>query len=189
MQIASSASVPKLANNIIVIFVLALLNTLTTYVAADSDEIPESIYFKDEELDLMGDGIRREFLLDVYQIGFYSDVKDMDKLVETASEFPLAIRIKVLTSLLPDDPPSHWVTLFSKVLNEKQFETFVAHYSMLNEGDILAINFRPEKGSIINIKGERIIKIHDAGFIRTVIDGFIGSEPVSIDLKESILGS
>jgi chalcone isomerase-like protein len=182
-------SLPKYIYNISALSFLILIQFVTLNAYADDNTIPDSVYFKDEELDLLGDGIRREFLLDVYQIGFYSDVKDISKLVKTAAEFPLAIRIKVLTNLLPDEPPSHWVTLFSKVLNEEQFEIFITHYAMLQEGDVLAINFRPEKGSSISIRGNRIININDADFIRVVIDGFIGSEPVSTDLKESILSS
>ena len=164
-----------------------LLSCFSLNTIAESYKIPASVYFKDEELDLLGDGIRREFLLDVYQVGFYSDVKDIKYLVNTAAEFPLAIRIKVLTSMLPDGPPSHWVKLFSKVLNEKQFNLFTNHYSKLEEGDILAINFRPEKGSSIHMKGERLLNINEPHFIRSVVDGFIGSEPVSQNLKDSIL--
>lgn len=156
---------------------------------ANNGILPESVSFHDEELDLLGDGIRREFLLDVYQVGFYSEVKDINKLVKTASELPLAIRIKVLTDLLPNEPPSYWETLFCSVLNEKQFETFIKHYSMLQKGDILAINFLPGKGSSISIKGKRIININNVNFIRVVIDGFIGSRPISTDLKNAILSS
>ncbi len=169
--------------------VLILYFHTSLNVFANDNAIPESVLFHDEELALLGDGIRREFLLDVYQIGFYSEVKDINKLAKTASELPLAIRIKVLTDLLPDKPPSYWVTLFSEVLNEKQFETFIMHYSLLQKGDILAIDFRPEKGSSISIRGERIININDANFIRVVIDGFIGSTPISTELKYSILSS
>lgn len=168
---------------------LILIQAISVNALAADTGIPESVYFKDEELDLLGDGIRREFLLDVYEIGFYSDVRDINNLVLDAAEFPLAIRIKVLTNLLPDDPPSHWETLFRKVLNDKQFELFLSHYSMLQAGDVLAINFRPEKGSSISMRGKRIISINDKEFIKVVINGFIGSDPVSTELKNSILNS
>ena len=182
-------SQPILFINKSILLLIIFFQYLSINTHAEVYKVPESVHFNDTELDLLGDGIRREFLLEVYEIGFYSEVKELEKLVNTAVEHPLAIRIKILSSLLPDEPPSYWIRLFSQVLNEEQFKLFTEHYTMLEAGDVLAINFRPEKGSSIYMKGECIIKLNGTEFIKVILDGFIGSNPVSTDLKKSILSS
>ncbi|MFT5397091.1 MAG: hypothetical protein ACI85N_002309 [Gammaproteobacteria bacterium] len=175
---------PKITN---IFAVLILMQTFSLYAFGDNSEIPNDLDLEDEILQLLGGGIRNDYFIDIYHIGFYSDAKKIEEIQKTEISHHIAVRIEVLTDILPDTPPPYWMNLFNEVLNQEQFELFTKNYAKLSNGDVLAINFIPGKGTYIYMKKKRLLVIKSNELITAVIKGFIGPNPVSDDLKDSIL--
>lgn len=173
--------------NILVALVLLQAFSINTY--ADNSNLPNDIDLEDEILQLLGDGIRSEYFIDVYHVSLYSDASSIDEIQISDISHHVAVRIKVLTDVLPDTPPPYWMDLFDELLNQKQFSLFIDSYSKLKSGDVLAINYIPEIGTHIYMKKKKLLVIKNNELIGAVVKGFIGKNPVSDDLKESILES
>lgn len=164
-----------------------LLHTFSVNTFGDSTHLPPNIDLEDEILALLGDGIRNEYFIDVYHVGLYSDASSIEEIQLSDISHYVAVRIKVLTDVLPDTPPPYWLNLFDELLNQEQFSLFTDNYSKLKGGDVLAINYIPGAGTHIYMKKKKILVIKNNELISAVVKGFIGKKPVSDDLKESIL--
>ena len=55
---------------------------------------------------LLGGGIRNEYFVDIYHVSLYSDAKSIEEIQRADISHHVAIRIKILTDILPDTPSS-----------------------------------------------------------------------------------
>ena len=177
------------SKTIIMSVALILLQTFSLQTLGYDSNIPDDLDLEDEILQLLGGGIRNEYFVDIYHVSLYSDAKSIEEMQRADISHHVAIRIKILTDILPDTPPPYWMNLFCEILNQKQFELFTDSYSKLNNGDVLAINYIPGKGTDIFMKKKKLLVIKENYLIAAVVKSFIGANPVSDDLKDSILKS
>lgn len=159
------------------------------YACDQQADAPSTIHLTGNNLELLGEGIRQELLVNVYHLALYSEADNIDTLLNSVDSYPVAIRIEILTDILPDSPPDQWSNLFREVMSPGHFNLLIKNYKNLADGDILLLSYLPGKGTSVFMKDKLLFKTTESGFIEAVIDGFIGSEPFSAELKQSILES
>lgn len=169
--------------------IFIMLQAFSLNASGNDSNIPDNVDLADENLPLLGEGIRHEFFLDIYHVGLYSDANSIKEIQNNEILLPVVVRIKFLTDALPDAPPSYWLTLFNESFTPSQSELFTDKYSELKNGDVLAIKYIPDKGTHIFMRGKCLLILKNNDLITKIINGFIGLNPVSYDLKESILES
>ena len=108
-------------------------------------------------------GIRTYNLIDVYQCTLYVHSKNKPSKHELISavnnlKFPVALRIKVLTSMLPDKMPETWRETIESEVTGKAFHKFQKGFSRLDEGDILLFVYIPEEETRLRLNGRLVFK-------------------------------
>ncbi len=165
--------------------------SITHYANAES---PETLTLAGAEMQKQGEGIRRKFMVPLYQIALYTvEGQNSDTLVsETIS--PMALRIDVRSSLVS-------TALFTEAVLDgfKKYERYedvrplVDDYLAqfvedLVEGDIYTVFNDPVRGVITYRNGEEYILVEDALFKEGMFGIWLGERPVNRRLKRNLLG-
>jgi hypothetical protein len=138
-------------------------------------------------------GIRSYNLIDVYQCGFYFyGVEKFEKDNLMASIHSLnsafAIRIIILTSMLPETMPDQWRKTIEEEVTGRALNRFKKGFARLNENDVLAFAYLPGKGTRFFLNGKFLFKDPGSGLMQSLLEQWIGSQPVSEDLKQVLIG-
>ena len=137
-------------------------------------------------------GIRSYNFVDVYQCVLYLPKKNKPtnkKLIESVEnlDFPVAIRIKILTSMLPDKMPEDWRQTIESEVTGKAFHRFQKGFSSLDEGDILLFLFSPGEGTRLLLNDKLMFKDPGPGLMQGLLEQWMGSHPISEDLKQALI--
>jgi len=125
--------------------------------------------------------------MDVYQCAIYLD-KEVENL-KTILELnrPVVIRVKILTSELPDKVPGPWKETIKPEVSDKIYSRFKKQFFKLTTGDILIFSFLPEQSTILYLNGEKKFSDPGSGLMQALLEQWIGSDPVSEDLKLALV--
>jgi hypothetical protein len=183
-----------------VIFTFVLLISVFALPATAREvagkQIPEEIHLKNGTiLQLNGVGIRYKLFFKIYIAELYLEhpSSDADQVVGTEGNR------RIIMDFLYDDVPKEklvdgWNTGFQQNLSEEKFNELKPKISKFNEmftdmkdGDQVVLDYVPEKGTEIFIRGESLGHISGKDFNDALLLIWLGKEPVSSDLREELL--
>ncbi len=135
-------------------------------------------------------GIRSYNFFDVYQCALYIPDKDIpiSSLNLTKLEYPVAIRVEILTSMLPDKMPDIWRKTIKPEIIDKAFRRFQKGFLNLNERDVLLFVYLPGEATSLFLNGRLLFKDPGPELMEALLEQWVGSHPVSEDLKRVLLG-
>jgi len=133
-------------------------------------------------------GIRSYYFVDAYQCALYLHNKDKPIAPIRNLEYPVAIRIKILTSMLPGKMPEVWRETIESEVTGKAFRRFQKGFFNLDEGDVLLFMYLPGEATSLFLNDKLLFKDPGPGLMRALLEQWIGSHPVSEDLKQALIG-
>ena len=138
-------------------------------------------------------GIRTYGLIDVYQCAIYRPqdrTLTSKKLVASIKTLktPVAIRIQILTSMLPDKMPEVWKETVKSEVTGKAFHRFRKGFARLDEGDVLLFVYLPGEATRLFLNNKPVFKDPGPGLMQSLLEQWVGSQPISEDLKQALLG-
>ena len=135
-------------------------------------------------------GIRSYRFVDVYQCTLYLPDKDepISSLDLLKLEYPVAIRIEILTSMLPDKMPEVWRETIESEVTGKAFRRFQKGFLNLDEGDVLLFMYLPGETTSLFLNDKLLFKDPGPGLMQALLEQWIGSHPISEDLKQALIG-
>lgn len=151
----------------------------------------------DSPLLLNGAGIRYKFFFKIYVAALYLPQKQSS--AEKILQGEQANRM--VMHFIYDEVPKQklvqgWNDGFEANVNEKKLtslrprlEKFNALFDDLHEGDVVLLDYLPGEGTRVTLGGEQRAVIEGADFNRALLSVWLGEEPVTEDLKESLLGA
>lgn len=148
------------------------------------------------KLVLNGAGIRYKFFFKIYVAALYLPEVDNNALSIlqglpanrmmmhiTYSEVPY----EKLVSGWEDGFKDNTATAdFAKL--ESRLKQFNQMFSTLHEGDVVLLDYLPEEGTRVTIKGVEKGVIKGADFNRALLSVWLGDDPVTEELKSALLG-
>ncbi len=135
-------------------------------------------------------GIRSHYFVDVYQCALYlpDEGKSISSLNLLKLEYPVALRIEILTSELPDKMPDVWRETIKPEIIDKAFRRFQKGFMNLDGGDVLLFMYLPGEATRLFLNGKLLFKDPGPGLMEALLEQWLGSNPVSEDLKQALLG-
>ncbi|PIR00251.1 MAG: hypothetical protein COV66_07130 [Nitrospinae bacterium CG11_big_fil_rev_8_21_14_0_20_45_15] len=134
-------------------------------------------------------GIRSYNFVDIYQCALYfpDKGKPFESLDLTKLENPVAIRVEVLTSMLPDHMPDVWRETIKPEIIDKAFRRFQKGFLSLEEGDVLIFMYLPGEATSLFLNEKLLFADPGPGLMEALIEQWVGSHPISEDLKEALM--
>ena len=133
-------------------------------------------------------GIRSYIFVDVYQCSLYLHYKDKPIASTITLEYPIAIRIEILTSMLPDKMSEAWRETVVSEVTAKAFRRFQKGFLNLDEGDVLLFLYLPGEATSLFLNDKLLFKDPGPGLMQDLLEQWIGSHPISEDLKQALIG-
>ena len=148
---------------------------------------PSTINIDEKSLVLYSSGIRDYFFVDLYECAVYLDGKEknLDSILNLT--IPVAIRLKILTSELPDQVPDPWRETIKPEVSDKIYSRFKKQYIKLSEGDIILFNYFPGESTVFYLNGKKMFVDPGSSLMEALLDQWLGPSPVSEDLKASLI--
>ncbi len=150
---------------------------------------PPNLHLADLTWTHHSSGVRSYNFVDVYQCALYLHDKNKPVASIRDLEHPVAIRIEILTSMLPDKMPPVWRETIEDEVTGKAFRRFKRGFASLDEGDVLLFVYMPGEATSLFLNGKRLFKDPGPGLMEALLEQWIGSHPVSEDLKQALLKS
>lgn len=146
----------------------------------------------------LSSGVRTYNLIDVYQCVLYisnqnelnPDQRNKKQLIASLKslQYPMALRVEILTSMLPEKMPGAWRETIQSEVTGKAFRKFKKGFAGLDEGDILFFMYKPGESTRLFLNNEQVFEDPGSGLMEGLIDQWLGSRPISEDLKQALLG-
>lgn len=150
---------------------------------------PQQVEVSDETLVRAGQATREELLVDLYQVSLYLPSKDADMDRITQQSVPKAFHVEVLyDGSLPGDIPKEWAEELLPPIPDRKAEKLRQVYQNLNQGDELLITYAPGSGTTVKLNGETVFTDPGAELMAGVVDVFLGPNPASENVRQSLLG-
>ena len=133
-------------------------------------------------------GIRSHHFVDVYQCALY--LPDKEKPIASLQnlEYPVAIRVEILTSMLPDKMPDVWRKTIKPELIDKAFRKFQKEFLNLDENDVLLFMYVPGEATSLFLNDKLLFKDPGRELMESLLEQWVGPHPVSEDLKQALIG-
>jgi len=150
----------------------------------------------DAPLILNGAGIRSKFFFKIYVGALYLPKKQNNAEAVLKSTQPN----RVLMHFLYDEVEKKklvdaWIEGFEENVSSKVFsalkdrlKNFNAMFSDVHKGDVILLDYIPQKGTRVTIRNEVKGIIEGADFNRALLSVWLGEEPVTDELKNAMLG-
>jgi len=176
---------------IITVMMAMLLSVSAAH--ADKTQWPKKVAIDEQSLNYVGDGVRKKFMMPLYDIALYTlDGTVQDEIV--SSDEHKAIRIIVTSKLLS-------MALFTEAVLDgyKKYENYpevkdvvrdyLADFDMeLVEGDVYTVYHDPERGLVTYHNEEVLNVIDNSNFSEGMFNIWLGERPVNRRLKSDLLG-
>lgn len=162
---------------------------LALAVPAAAASLPKALQVGGERLTLSGHGTRNELLfVELYAVGLYLPQRMSDAQAISQPKVPKAVRVEIrYDGSLPDRIPAGWRSELMPALTKDQQETLVRHYQQLKPGDTITISYTPDSGTRVAVSDREILQDNGHEVMKAFLDVWIGRQPVSEDLKQSLL--
>ncbi len=159
-------------------------------------KLEDTIQRDSQTLTLNGAGVREKFIFDIYVMGLYLPAKQTDEKILIAE--PPSNRVLmhfVYKKVEREKLDSTWQESYEKNVSADQMkklaERLIAFKSLFTdmvEGDVIWLDYYPEKGTEILINGVKRGQVDGADFNAAILSIWIGADPVDRDLKDNLLG-
>lgn len=168
---------------------LALLALLTLAAPAAAAPPPDTLQAGGQRLELVGHGTRNAMLfIELYAVALYLPRAMSDPGAIRDAQVPKALRVEIrYDGSLPDRIPSGWRSELMPVLSPEQRETLRRRYEQLQPQDVITITYVPDTGTTVAVNGQAIIEDAGDAIVNAFLEVWIGPQPVSEDLKQSLL--
>jgi hypothetical protein len=175
---------------------LTLLMSTTWAVEISGIQIPEQVEISGQELKLNGAGLRKKFFARIYVAGLYlpEQTADADEVIAMAG--PKRITMQFLYDEVGVEKITRgWTDGFRNNTSPEQMkvlQTRLDHFNALFEDmkkdDRIVIDYVPELGTRVDIKGQARGIIPGEDFMRALLKVWLGQKPVDKGLKMGLLG-
>ena len=174
-------------------FSLCFSFSIHAQTVADID-IPETI--SDSNLILNGAGIRAKFIFDIYVGALYLEKKQDNANAIYTQKGNKRIHMHFLYDEISKEKLTNgWNDGFKnnhsddelKKLNSR-ITQFNSQFSAVKKGDVINLNFIPDKGTTVEINSKKMDIIKGDDFFTAVLKIWLGEEPADSNLKNAMLG-
>lgn len=100
---------------------------------------------------------------------------------------PMEIHLEVLGQP-PGSLPDEWASVLDEELSKKLFKNAKSHYRNLNAGDRVIVVYRPDKGTEVWLNDKKQFTDPGSGLMRALLEQWVGERPVSVPLRQDLLG-
>ncbi len=158
--------------------------------------LPDQATLEGTTLLLNGMGLRKAYgIAKVYVAGLYLEKKttSADEILD--SDAPRRIELRFVRNVGRDDIVKAWTEGFEKNAGgrlaalRKRLDTLNRAMPDLRVGDLLAFSAFPEKGVVVEVKGQVAATIPGADFARVLFAIWLGPDPPNAALKDGLLGA
>ncbi|PVV17051.1 MAG: hypothetical protein B6D77_00035 [gamma proteobacterium symbiont of Ctena orbiculata] len=149
------------------------------------------------ELVLNGAGIRKKLFFSIYLASLYLERSTSDIAEVLAVDRPARVQMQILYSEIEKEKfVSGWNDGFSANLDADKLQAvrdrldqFNAMFETLQEGDLISLDYIPDTGTHVTIKGVEKGVIPGGDFYQALLLVWLGDSPISKSLKQELLGS
>ena len=176
---------PKKNRLLIGVLVFIWIQSIADVLAHETP--PSEINIEDRSWVLFSSGVRDYFFMDLYECAVYLDGKEknLDSILNLI--YPVAIRLKILTSELPGQVPDPWKETIKPEVSDKIYSRFKKQFFKLSEGDIILFIYFPGESTVFYLNGERKFMDPGPGLMEALLEQWLGPSPVSEELKASLI--
>jgi len=177
---------------------LILASLPAASVTIDGVEIPDTLTVANggPALVLNGAGVREKLFLDIYIGALYLPEKSGDAQAILAGTGPACVvmhflykevsREKITESWKNGLAANHTATEMQAF--QPQLDKFNALFPTMHRGEVIRICYLPGAGTEVRINGEPRGTVEGEAFFHGLLGIWLGSHPVSNDLKQGMLG-
>ena len=186
-----------MARMIILIFVTLLLSVPAGAREIADIDVPEKIIQSDgTELQLNGAGIRSKFFFKIYIAELFLEKRSNDVAEVLGHDGGKRMVLHFIYDEVEKDAlVDAWNEGFEGNGTKEQLaslaeqiEAFNAMFDTVKEGDQVILDYLPETGTTVMIRGEEKGVIEGKPFNDLLLSIWLGKEPVSEDLRDELLG-
>jgi len=146
---------------------------------------------------LNGAGLREKFFIDVYVASLYLQAKTPDASAIISDDGPASVQMDIVYSKISKEKITNgWIEGLDDNLTNSELaaiqprlDAFNKLFTSLVEGDVIRIDYTPEKGTELRINGEWRGSVSGNDFFRDLLKVWLGADPVSEPLKQGMLGA
>jgi hypothetical protein len=168
---------------------LALVPMLPAAPALAAVDPPTTLALHDAStLPLAACAARDVLLMDGYTVSLYLPEQARPLASAIAAPLPKAVRIDVQwRGPLPERLPGRWEQRLRQGVAPDVFRGVQELYARLSHGDSVLFAHAPGRGTAVTVNGRRVLAAPDASLVDTLLDMFVGPEPVSRTTKQRLL--
>ena len=150
----------------------------------------------EKNLLLNGAGIRYKFFFKIYVGALYLPEKQnsANEVLKTANPNRIVMHF-LYDEVEKKKLVNAWLEGFEENVESAAFlalkerlEKFNGMFSDMHSGDVVLLDYLPQKGTRVTIKGENKGVIEGDDFNRALLSVWLGEEPVTEELKDAMLG-
>jgi len=149
------------------------------------------------ELVLNGAGVRRKLFTKVYVGALYLEEKQQDVQAILESGGPKRVVMHILyDTVKAGQLTAGWNEGFNKNISKEErirlqdrLIRFNSLFRNVVKGDVLYMDYLPDKGTLVRINDELLGTVPGADFNRMLLKVWLGEKPVDKGLKEAMLGN
>ncbi len=176
----------------------ALLTWNACAVEVEGVELPDRLHIGQRDLVLNGAGVRSKFFFDMYVAALYLTEKksSSDAILSAAGQNRVALHM--LRGIGSETLSKSFNKAISQNLTPVELGAIADELRQLSrlfimmreakEGDVITMDYLPEKGTQINFNDVTIGVISGAAFNVALLKVWLGKKPVQDDLKKGLLG-
>jgi hypothetical protein len=162
-------------------------------------EVAETIPSADSRTTLLlnGAGLREKLYIDIYIGALYLQAKTADASAILSDDGPASVRMHILYNEISKQKLTDgWMDGLDANLSKDELQAIQPRLDAFNElfttvhkGDVLSIEYTPDKGTEVRINGEWRGAVKGNDFFRDLLKIWLGPNPVSKSLKQDMLNS
>jgi hypothetical protein len=155
--------------------------------AEASDFFPETFSRDGRDFHLFGKGTREELFVDLYTCALYVEGERGGAGDIIREDRASVVRLQVHGSP-PTAIPESWRQVLRQELNDRMVARVRKRYRDFEAGDRVEVTYLPGGHTVVAANGKTLLSDPGFGLMEEMLRQWIGAEPVSASLKESLLG-
>jgi hypothetical protein len=157
--------------------------------AGVSQEAPQSAALPNAgTLSLAGCAARSVLLFDLYRLRLYLPQRPARETAAFDRRLPKLLELEVTyPGNVPGDMPGSWHQRFQERLPPAMVADLRGIYRNLAGGDVLSIDYRPERGSLVRLNGAVQIADHGHALVETLLDIWMGPRALHPEIRQQLL--
>ena len=169
-------------------FVLLLGFQMVCAAELDGETIPSDITYQGSTFVINGCGTREMLWHKLYQASLYLNEKtsNIEKIMNQNTAKLLRLQV-LYEKNLPDEIPNIWQEPLEEEISKELFKLLQNLYSDLNTRDVLLFIYDPDSGTKVSKNGNTLVTATDSVLMDTLLENWLGDEPVSSNLKRLLL--